>query len=104
MTYSYPFSPSQGATITFTAAAVIPAAVQSVAGLGLYLVQNASPNLILLGWGTSAAAAQTAAGLVATALPILPYTTQALTLDRNLWFTGSATSSSVCYITAGFGL
>jgi len=104
ITYGYPFAPLSGSTISFTANVSLPAAVQSTANLGLYMIQNASAQVVLLGWGASAAAAATAAGTLATSLPILPYTTQVITLDRNLWFTGSASSASLIYITAGFGI
>lgn len=100
----YPFFPLAGSTISFTANVALPSPVQSTAGLGLYLIQNASAQVVLVGWGISSAAATTAAGSLATSLPILPYTTQIIAVERNAWFTGSASSASLMYITAGYGI
>lgn len=98
------FAPAAGSTLSFAAATVVPSAVQSTAGLDTYLVSNSGAAVVQLGIGTTAGTAATNAASVATCIPLLPGTTQVLTLGRNLWFTGYATSSSTVYVTAGAGI
>lgn len=98
------FAPAANGTISFIASVIVPSAVQSTAGLDTFLVSNSGSQVVQLGVGTTAAAAATNAASVATCIPLLPGTTQVLTLNRNSWFTGYASASSTVYITAGAGL
>jgi hypothetical protein len=98
------FAPLAGSTLSFAAATVVPSPVQSTAGLDTYLVSNSGAAVVQLGIGTTSGAASTNAASVATCIPLLPGTTQVLTLGRNLWFTGYSASTGTVYVTAGAGI
>lgn len=101
----YPFAPVSAATITFTAATVVPTAVQSTAGVDQYLVTNTSSTTVVqLGYGTTAGAAQTNANTAGSFIVLLPNTTQVFQLSKNLYFSGYAASNSAVYITPGYGM
>ena len=100
-----------GNTVTFTANTAAPASVQcSSATLGgnQYRVINTGTVTVFLGYGTTAALANTAAAVVTTtgpAFPLLSNTDEILTFVPNAYFTGITSSgSAVIYITPGDGL
>lgn len=104
------FNP-QGNTITFTANAAAPAAVQAVgigAGTSAYEILNAGNVTVFLGTGNTAALANTAAVVVSNSqpsIPLLPGSDKVLTLGPNAFFTGVTVSgAAVVYITPGEGL
>ena len=99
-----------GNTVVFTAATTAPTAVQAVSttlGGNQYRIINAGTNTVFLGYGTTAAAANTAAAVVTSsgdALPLLAGTDEILTFLPNAYFTGiTSSSSAVVYITPGDG-
>ena len=116
-----PFMP-QGATVTFTAATSPPTAQLATANSSSssgnivtqtgpisasnYRVINSGSYLVFLGWGSSAAAAATAAGAVGTSIPLLPGTDEILAFPANYYFTGtcSGSNTSVVYVTPGNGV
>ena len=73
-----------------------------------YRIINAGTNTVFLGYGTTAAAANTASAVVTTtgdALPLLPGTDEILTFVPNAYFTGqTASGNAVIYITPGDGM
>ena len=100
-----------GNTVTFTAATTAPTAVQAVSstlGGNQYRVINAGTVMVFLGYGDTAAAANSAATNVTSrqnAFPILPNTDEILSFQPNAYFTGITTSgTAVVYITPGDGL
>jgi len=100
-----------GNTITFLAATTAPAAVQcssTTLGGNQYRVINAGTGIVFLGYGTTAAAANSAATVVsstAPAFPLLPNTDEILTFVPNAYFTGiTAAGNATIYITPGDGL
>lgn len=100
-----------GNTVTFTAATTAPTAVQAVSstlGGNQYRVINAGTVMVFLGYGDTAAAANSAATTVTSsqnAFPILPNTDEILSFQPNAYFTGITTSgTAVVYITPGDGL
>lgn len=98
-----------GPTITITANASAPSAQQAPTDAifqswGQYRVVNASANVIFMGVGASATAAQTAAGAVATSIPLLPGAVEVLRFTTTTWFSATAVAASTLYITPGQGL
>ena len=100
-----------GNTVVFTAATTAPTPVQCLSttlGGNQYRVINAGTGIVFLGYGTTAADANTAATLVTTtapAFPLLPNTDEILTFVPNAYFTGVTTSGTAAvYITPGDGL
>lgn len=100
-----------GNTVTFTANITAPTAVQCASttlGGNQYRIINAGNVVVFLGYGTTAAIANTAASVVTTtseAFPLLPYTDEILTFVPNAYFTGvTASGTAVVYITPGDGL
>ncbi len=100
-----------GNTVVFTAATTAPTPVQcssSTLGGNQYRVINAGTGIVFLGYGTTAADANTAATTVTSsqpAFPLLPNTDEILTFVPNAYFTGVTTSSTATvYITPGDGL
>jgi len=100
-----------GNTITFLAANVAPTAVQCASntlGGNQYRVINTGTSTVFLGYGTTAALANTAASIVTTtgpAFPLLSNTDEILTFTPNAYFTGVvASGNATIYITPGDGL
>lgn len=100
-----------GNTVTFTASTTAPTAVQCISstlGGNQYRVINAGTGIVFLGYGATAAAANSAATLVTSsqeAFPLLPNTDEILTFLPNAYFTGiTASGSAVVYVTPGDGL
>lgn len=105
-----PFNP-QGLTVTFTAAATAPTAVQCSAqndSSTQYLITNTGAATVFLGVGVNATVAGANAtiptGTPTLAIPILAGSAQTLTLQANAYFTGIAASSTcLVYVTPGYG-
>lgn len=100
-----------GNTVTFTAATSAPTPVQCVSstlGGNQYRVINNGTVTVFLGYGTTAADANSAAVQVTSsqsAFPLLPSTDEILTFVPNAYFTGvTAAGNAVVYITPGDGL
>lgn len=109
MAVNAPFTPS-GNTVTFTAAVTAPTPVQassSTLGGNQYRILNAGSVTAFLGYGTTAALANTAASVVTTtagSIPLLAGTDEIITFVPNAFFTGvTGSSSAVIYITPGDG-
>lgn len=110
MSSANPFTPV-GNTVTFTAAATVPTAVQALPAGNIqatqYLIQNAGSAIVFLGVGASnAAAVANAVSFTSTgpSIPLLAGSIQVLTLPPNSFFTGNSTSSTAVYITPGEGI
>ena len=104
------FNP-MGNTVAFTANTAAPSAVQATgAGLGCnqYEVFNAGTVVVFLGWGTTAATANTNATVVTTTgagYPLLPGTDKILSAPPNAYFTGITSSgTATIYVTPGEGV
>lgn len=101
-----------GNTVVFTAATTAPTAVQALSttlGGNQYRIINASSTAtVFLGYGVTAADANTAAAVVTTtglAFPLLPGTDEILSFVPNAYFTGVTSSgNATVYITPGDGL
>jgi len=100
-----------GNTVTFLAATTAPAAVQCVSttlGGNQYRIINSGSVTVFLGYGTSAALANTAAAVVTSsseAFPLLAGTDEILTFVPNAYFTGiTASGNATVYITPGDGM
>jgi hypothetical protein len=101
-----------GNTVTFLAANAAPTAVQAVSttlGGNQYRIINASSSTtVFLGYGTTAAEANTAAVVVTSSqasFPLLPGTDEILSFVPNAFFTGITSSgNATVYITPGDGL
>jgi hypothetical protein len=100
-----------GNTITFIADTTAPTPVQCLSttlGGNQYRVINAGVDIVFLGYGSTADAANTAATVVTSsqpAFPLLPNTDEILTFVPNAYFTGITSSgSATIYITPGDGL
>lgn len=100
-----------GNTVVFTAATTAPAAVQAVSstlGGNQYRIVNPGSVTVFLGYGTTAAEANTNAAIVTSsgaALPLLPGTDEILSFVPNAYFTGiTAANTAAVYITPGDGL
>ena len=109
MAVNAPFTPS-GNTVTFTAAVTAPTPVQAVSstlGGNQYRILNAGSVTAFLGYGTSAALANTAAVVVTAtggSIPLLAGTDEIITFVPNAYFTGvTGSSTAVVYITPGDG-
>jgi hypothetical protein len=100
-----------GNTVTFLAATTAPTPVQCLSttiGGNQYRVINAGTGIVFLGYGTTAAAANSSAAQVTSsqeAFPLLPSTDEILTFVPNAYFTGvTTTGTATVYITPGDGL
>lgn len=102
------FTP-MGNTVTFTAAATPPAAVQAVSttvGGTQYRVHNSGSAIIYLGFGPNATAAATMASTTpaGSTLVMVPSSVEVFTLNANQWFTAATSSgTSVVFVTPGDG-
>ena len=100
-----------GNTVTFTAAATAPTAVQASSttmGGNQYRVINSGTVTVFLGYGTTASEAANNAVVVTgtgPSFPLLAGTDEILTFQPNAYFTGATSSgTAVVYITPGDGL
>ena len=100
-----------GNTVTFLAAASAPAAVQCLSttlGGNQYRIINSGNVTVFLGYGTTVAAANTAAAVVSSsgeAFPLLAGTDEILTFVPNAYFTGvTASGNATIYVTPGDGV
>jgi hypothetical protein len=100
-----------GNTVVFTATTAAPAAVQAVSttlGGNQYRIVNPGSVTVFLGYGSTAAEANTNATVVTSsgaALPLLPGTDEILSFVPNAYFTGITVSGSAnVYVTPGDGL
>ena len=101
-----------GNTVVFTASTAAPTAVQALSttlGGNQYRIINSSSNVtVFLGYGTTAADANTAAVVVTTtspAFPLLPGTDEILSFVPNAYFTGiTSAGNATVYVTPGDGL
>ena len=111
-----PFNPL-GNTVVVAADAVAPAGVAapvfpafSAQERGEVRIVNASPNLVHLGVGSSAALAQAAAvaaaaGSPAAGIPLVAGAVEVLRFGQGAFFSGvSAAGASTVYVTPGQGL
>jgi hypothetical protein len=101
----------QGNTVTFTAAASAPTAVQAPsagAATNAYRLLNTSTVTVFLGVGSTASGASNNAVTISTtaaSIPLLPGTDEILIFPPNSFFTGVTISgTAVIYITPGEGL
>ena len=100
-----------GNTVTFTAAATAPTAVQAESttlGGNQYRIINAGTVTVFLGYGTTATDASNNATIVTStgpSFPLLAGTDEILTFQPNAYFTGATSSgTAVVYITPGDGM
>jgi len=100
-----------GNTVVFTAATTAPTAVQAVSstlGGNQYRIINPGSVTVFLGYGSTAADANTNATVVTTsgaAIPLLPGTDEILSFVPNAYFTGITVSGTAnVYVTPGDGL
>ena len=100
-----------GNTVAFIAATTAPTPVQAVSttlGGNQYRIINSGDKTVFLGYGSTAALANSAATVVTTsgeAIPLLPGTDEVLTFVPNAYFTGiTATGTATVYVTPGDGL
>lgn len=100
-----------GNTVAFTANVAAPTAVQAISttiGGNQYRIINSGTVTVFLGYGTTAASANTNATVVTTtspAFPLLPGTDEILTFVPNAYFTGiTASGAATIYVTPGDGL
>lgn len=103
-----PFAPL-GNTVTITANVSAPAGVKVPVTspeyeAGQYRVINNSINTVFLGFGPTAAIAQTRAGSVATSLPLVPGAVEIIRFGNASYFSATASAASTLYITPGQGL
>jgi len=100
-----------GNTVVFTAATTAPTPVQCASttlGGNQYRIINPGAVTVFLGYGTTAAEANTNAAIVTTSgasLPLLPGTDEILSFVPNAYFTGiTASGNTAIYVTPGDGL
>jgi hypothetical protein len=100
-----------GNTVAFIAATTAPTPVQAVSttlGGNQYRIINSGSVTVFLGYGSTAALANSAATVVTAtgeAIPLLPGTDEILTFVPNAYFTGiTATGTATVYVTCGDGL
>tara|TARA_R110000796_G_scaffold18686_2_gene56521 strand:+ start:718 stop:1059 length:342 start_codon:yes stop_codon:yes gene_type:complete len=101
-----------GPTITFTAATPTaptgfqaPVHATTNTSAGQYRIINDSTVTVFLGVGATSAEAITAAGAIATSIPLLPGTDEVLRFSPFAFFTGKSSSgAATVYITPGQGL
>jgi hypothetical protein len=110
-----PFNP-QGKTVVVAAAAVAPSGVQapvdqrfSAQETGQVRVVNASTNLVHIGVGPTAAAAQAnavaaTAGNPAAGIPLVAGAVEVLRFPAGWYFSGAASGATTVYLTPGEGL
>lgn len=109
------FNP-QGNTVVVAAAAVAPSGVQAPVNIkfneqetGQVRIVNAGTNLVHLGVGPTAAAAQAnavaaAAGAPAAGIPLVAGAVEILRFNQNTYFSGLSSAAATVYITPGQGL
>jgi hypothetical protein len=105
------FNPT-GNTVTFLANTAAPAAAQALTSSNTsycqYRIFNSGSNLIFLGFGANATAANTNATVVSssnTGLPVLPGTLEIFSFPANSYFTAITSSgTSQIYVTPGLGM
>lgn len=110
------FNPT-GNTVAITANNPAPTGVQALPrnpnytlDVGQFRVVNSSTTTIVhLGWGATAALAQTnaaaaASGTPAAGLPILPGGVEVLRFTPGIFFSAFATAASTVFVTPGQGL
>jgi hypothetical protein len=102
---------AMGNTVTFTANTAAPTPVQALStslGGNQYRIINTGSVTVFLGYGTTAALANTNAVVVTTtgaAVPIIAGTDEILTFVPNAYFTGiTSTGNAAIYVTPGDGL
>lgn len=100
-----------GNTVVFTANTAAPAAVQAISttlGGNQYRIVNPGTVTVFLGYGTTAAEANSNATIVTSSgpsLPLLPGTDEILSFVPNAYFTGITVSGTAnVYVTPGDGL
>ena len=100
-----------GNTVVFTAATTAPAAVQAASttlGGNQYRIVNPGSVTVFIGYGSTAAEANTNASVVTSSgasLPLLPGTDEILSFVPNAYFTGVTSSGTASiYVTPGDGL
>ena len=100
-----------GNTVVFTAATTAPVAVQAASttlGGNQYRIVNPGSVTVFLGYGSTAAEANTNSSVVTSSgasLPLLPGTDEILSFVPNAYFTGVTVSGSAnVYVTPGDGL
>lgn len=103
-----PFAPL-GGTVTVVANVAAPVGVQVPVTspeyqAGQYRIVNASTNTVFLGYGSTAAAAQTAAASAATSIPLLAGAVEIIRFGNATYFSATAAGASNVYITPGQGL
>jgi hypothetical protein len=102
------FTP-MGNTVTFVAAVTAPTAVQALSttvGGTQYRVHNVGNVVVYMGFGNTAAAAQTMANvsISGSTMSLVPGSVEIFTFNANQYFSGAtASSSSVVNITPGDG-
>lgn len=107
------FNP-QGNTVVVAAAAVAPLGVQAPVAngqtaAGQFRIVNAGTNLVHLGVGPTAAAAQAnavaaTAGNPAAGIPLVPGAVEILRFGAEAFFSGLASAANTVYVTPGEGL
>jgi hypothetical protein len=100
-----------GNTVAFIADTAAPTPVQAVSttlGGNQYRIINRGTATVFLGYGSTAALANTAATVITTtgqAIPLLPGTDEVLTFVPNAFFTGiTASGTATVFVTPGDGL
>lgn len=109
------FNP-QGNTVVVAAAAIAPAGVQAPVNIkfneqetGQVRIVNAGTNLVHLGVGPTAAAAQAnavaaAAGAPAAGIPLVAGAVEILRFPFGSYFSGLAAGATTVYVTPGEGI
>lgn len=103
------FTP-MGNTVTFTAAASPPTAVQATSttiGGTQYRVHNTGNVVVYMGFGNSASAAATMANIaiVGSTISLMPNSVEVFTFNAKQYFTGATDSgTAVVNITPGDGV
>jgi hypothetical protein len=102
---------AMGNTVTFTANTAAPTPVQALStslGGNQYRIINTGSVTVFLGYGTTAALANTNASVITSSgpsVPIIAGTDEILTFVPNAYFTGiTSTGNATIYVTPGDGL
>lgn len=110
-----PFAPL-GETVVVAAAGTAPLGVQAPIyerlanyPVGQYRVVNSGTELVHLGYGSTAAAAQSnavaaVAGNPSPAVPLMPGAVEILRFSGETYFSGLAAAATTVYVTPGQGL
>ena len=101
----------QGKTITFTANATAPSAVQCVSNDGTrapnYLITNVGAVTVFVAYATDAtnafALAVIPTGTSQYVCPVLPGSQVSISAPPDAYFTGVSASSAIVYVTPGYG-